>query len=55
MANKVFQSPSDECKPFEGAPVIMFGDFGQLGPIIKGEQAAVGKWVFDSSIFKNFS
>ncbi|KAF9286699.1 hypothetical protein BGZ88_008913 [Linnemannia elongata] len=24
----------------------MFGDYGQMGPIVKGEQAAVGKWVF---------
>ncbi|OAQ25785.1 hypothetical protein K457DRAFT_128900 [Linnemannia elongata AG-77] len=44
VANKVFQSPSDEYKPFGGAPVV-FGDFVQMGPIVKEEQAAVGNRV----------
>jgi hypothetical protein len=53
VCNKVFQTPTDGYRPFGGAPVVMFGDFGQLGPIVK-EGDPQAQWLFESPLLGDF-
>jgi hypothetical protein len=54
VCNKMFQDPTEGYQPFGGVPAAMFGDFGQLGPIVKeGDPQAL--WLFESPLLGDFT
>lgn len=43
---------ADMGKPFGGFPVVLFGDFGQLGPI--GKKFGETDWIWKSDVYERF-